>query len=220
MNELELYQQQNCYEFKGCIGKQVMFRKDHMDPARENLVGYFRQGYFLETSTLINQPQTYERGKYNTTGGYQSMDDCLKIHPHGKDADVFNAKDDSKCRQRWNDIFIHIYNHLRYGEEEGTAASNGARMSTKSLRIMIMTETSHKMIRRTMFRQKMMKLMDHPERVLSLRGSSRRGQLQLIPAALQSEKKKRTKRRVLLVVFPIVSTFVGHSRVKECLRRR
>jgi len=41
-----------------------------MDPARENLVGYFRQGYFLETSTLINQPQTYERGKYNTTGGY------------------------------------------------------------------------------------------------------------------------------------------------------
>lgn len=101
MNELELYQQQNCYEFKGCIGKQVMFCKYHMDPARENLVGYFRQGYFLETSTLINQPQTYERGKYNTTGGYQSMDDCLKIHPHGKDADVFNAKDDSKCRQRW-----------------------------------------------------------------------------------------------------------------------
>jgi len=53
-----------------CIGKQVMFRKDHMNPARENLVGYFRQGYFLETSTLINQPQTYKRGKYNTTGGY------------------------------------------------------------------------------------------------------------------------------------------------------
>eukprot|EP00985_Skeletonema_marinoi_P023504 scaffold15721_cov232-Skeletonema_marinoi.AAC.1 len=48
----------------------------------------------------------------------------------------------------------------------------------------------------------MMKLMENPERVLSLRGSSRRGQL--IPAALQSEKKKRTKRRVLLVVFPIV----------------
>jgi len=91
-------------------------------------------------------------------------------------------------------------------------------MSTKSLRIMIMTETSHKMIRRTMFRQKMMKLMDHPERVLSRRGSSRRGQL--IPAALQSEKKNRTKRRVLLVVFPIVSTSVGRSRVKECLRRR